>query len=375
MQSPRPETLCVEAGRDVSVGDPVNPALHLATTYRQGGTYEYIREASPSIEPFERTVGALEGGHAVAFSSGMAAVAAVLDGLAVGARVLAPTVSYVGVRNLLAERGERGLLEVELVDQTDTEATIAAMDGADLVWTESPNNPLLGITDLPALAAAAHERGARVAVDATLATPLLQRSLELGADFAVHSGTKFLAGHADVLLGLVATADEAEREALAQRRAITGAVPGPFEAFLGLRGIRTLALRVERGQENAGELARRLAAHPAVSRVRYPGLADDPGHALAARQMAGFGAVLAFEVGSGSEPADAVCEAVRLITNATSLGGVETLIERRGRYAGEQAHVPPNLLRLSVGCEHVEDLWGDLERALEGIAEKVLDLS
>jgi cystathionine gamma-synthase len=364
---PHPETICVEAGRDNAAGEPVNPPLALSTTYRQGGAYEYIRESSPSIEAFEQVVGTLEGGSAVAFSSGMAAAASVLDGLRPGARVVAPEVCYAGVRELLAARRALGSLEVAVVDQTDTESTIEAIAGAELVWAETPNNPLLGITDLAALAAAAHERGARLAVDATLATPLLQDSLELGADLVVHSATKYLAGHADALLGVVATADERERRALADRREITGAVPGPFETFLGLRGIRTLSLRVERAQENAGELARRLSGHPAVSRVRYPGLAGDPGHELAARQMSGFGAVVAFELGAGAEAADVVCANVRRIANATSLGGVETLIERRGRYPAEQAHVPPNLLRLSVGCEHVDDLWADLDRALAAV--------
>ncbi len=364
MSPPHPETICVAAGHRGAAGEPVSAAVHLSTTFHQGGDYEYIRDASPTIEAFEAVVGALEGGHATAFASGMAATAAVLDGLEPGARVVAPAVSYPGVRGLLAERAATGALEVTLVDQTDTEAAIAALDGARLVWAETPSNPLLGITDLATLAAAAHERGAAVAVDATLATPLLQRSLELGADFVVHSATKYIAGHSDSLLGVVVTGDEADRRTLIERRALTGAVPGPFEVFLGLRGVRTLALRIERGQANAGELARRLHGHPAVSRVRYPGLADDPGHELAVRQMSGFGAIVAFEVEGGAEGADAVCAAVRLIANATSLGGVESLIERRARYRDEQHHVPANLLRLSVGCEHVDDLWADLERAL-----------
>ena len=240
----------------------------------------------------------------------MAAAAAVFDGLAAGSRVLAPQVSYLGVRKLLAEKASKGALEVERVDQTDTESTIAAIGDADLVWSESPNNPLVGITDLAALSAAAHERGARFAVDATLATPLLQRSLELGADFVVHSATKYLAGHADSLLGVVVCPDAAGRDELIARRAMTGALPGPLEVYLALRGVRTLALRVERSQANAAELAPRLVSHPAVSRVRYPGLADDPGHELASRQMSGFGAMIAFEVGSaddGPDAAEAVC--------------------------------------------------------------------
>ncbi len=367
MNTPHPETICVEAGRDSAAGEPVNPALHFSTTYRQGGAYEYIRERSPSIEAFEHVVGALEGGYAVAFSSGMAAAASLFDGLRPGARVVAPEVCYAGVRELLAARSAAGALEVAFVDQTDTEATIEAIGEAELVWAETPNNPLLGITDLATLAAAAHERGARIAVDATLATPLLQNSVELGADLVVHSATKYLAGHADALLGVVVAADEAEGRRLADRRTITGAVPGPFETFLGLRGIRTLALRVGRAQENAGELARRLSEQPAVSRVRYPGLAEHPGHELAARQMSGPGSIVAFELDAGAEAADAVCAHVRRIANATSLGGVETLIERRGRYPAEQTRVPPNLLRLSVGCEHVDDLWADLDGALGAV--------
>jgi cystathionine gamma-synthase len=367
LNPPHPETVCVEAGGHRGAGEPVGPAVHLSTTYHHGGDYEYIRTASPTIEAFERAVGSLEGGHAVAFSSGMAASAAVLDGLAPGARVLAPTIAYKGVRGLLGERASTGALDVSLIDQTQTQAAIEAIGDAALVWAETPNNPLIEITDLAALAAAAHERGARLAVDATLATPLLQRSLELGADFVVHSATKYLAGHSDSLLGIVVTADEDAAGALAERREMTGAVPGPFEAFLARRGIRTLALRVERSQENAGELARRLAEHPAVSTVRYPGLHDDPGHELAARQMSGFGGMLAFEVAAGPDAAEAVCARVTRIANATSLGGVESLMERRGRYADEEG-IPANLIRFSVGCEHVEDLWDDLDQALDAAA-------
>jgi len=362
----RPETICVEAGYRGETGDPVAPTLHLSTTYHQGedGTYEYIREASPTIEAFERVIGTLDGGHAVAFASGMAATTAVLDGLRPGARVVAPEIGYLGVRELLAERNETGLLDVTVVDGTDTGATVAAIgESCDLVWAETPNNPMVGITDVAAVAAAAHDVGAKLAVDATLATPLLQRTLELGADYTVHSATKYLAGHADSLLGVVVAKDAADREVLAARRNSTGAVPGPFEVYLGLRGVRTLALRMERSQANAAELARRLDEHPAVNRVLYPGLPDHPGHELASRQMTGFGAIVSFEIGEGAEAADAVCAGVRVISNATSLGGVETLVERRARYP-EEAIVPDNLVRVSVGIEHIEDLWADLERAI-----------
>jgi cystathionine gamma-synthase len=360
----RPETICVEAGYRGEAGDPVAPTLHLSTTYHQGADYEYIREASPTIEAFERVVGTLDGGHAVAFASGMAAATAVLDELRPGARVVAPEIGYLGVRELLAERGASGFLDLTVIDGTDTEATVAAIgDACDLVWAETPNNPMVGITDIAAVADAAHAKGAKLAVDATLATPLLQDTLGLGADYAVHSATKYIAGHADSLLGVVVAEDEADREALDKRRNTTGAVPGPFEVYLGLRGVRTLALRMERAQENAAELARRLAEHPAVGRVLYPGLPDHPGHELAARQMSGFGAIVSFAIGEGAAAADAVCAGVKVISNATSLGGVETLIERRARYPEEEL-VPENLVRISVGIEHVEDLWTDLERAI-----------
>jgi cystathionine gamma-synthase len=360
-----PETLCVAADRRADPGQPVIDAIHLSTTYHHGGAYEYIREESPTVESFERVLGALEGGHATAFASGMAAAAAVLDGLEPGARVVAPTAGFSGVRALLAERAAAGLVEVSFIDQTDTEAAIAAIDGGQLVWAETPSNPLLEITDVRALATAAHERGAALAVDATLATPLLQRTLELGADYVIHSATKYIAGHSDSLLGVVVTPDEEGRRTLVERRTLTGAIPGPFEVFLGLRGTRTMALRVERAAANAADLARRLSGHPGVSRVRYPGLGDDPGHRLAARQMSGFGAMIALEIAGGADAAEAVCSGVELIANATSLGGVESLIERRARYRDEQGVVPDNLLRFSVGCEHVDDLWADLERALD----------
>ena len=363
MDDLRPDSRCVHAGGGEAAGEPVVGGVQLTTTFRQGGAYEYVREGSPAFEPLERAVGDLEGGRAVAFSSGMAASAAIIDALPAGARVVVPTVCYLGVRTLLSERAGQGHIRVEEVDQIDTAATIAALDGADLLWLESPSNPLLGIADLRALADAAHERGATVAVDSTLATPLLQRPLELGADLVVHSATKYLAGHSDALIGVAVARDEAAHERLAHARHVAGAVPGPFECFLAVRGLRTLALRMERAQTNAAELARRLAAHPAVRRVRYPGLPDDPGHELAARQMDGFGAMVAFEL-ADERAADAACAAVRLIANATSLGGVESLMERRGRYPEEQAHVPPALIRFSVGCEHVEDLWADLDRAL-----------
>jgi cystathionine gamma-synthase len=224
---------------------------------------------------------------------------------------------------------------------------------------------MIGVVDLPPLIEAAHAVGAVVGVDATFSTPLIVRPLDLGADIVMHSVTKYFAGHADLLMGALITRDGPRAEALTGRRLLTGAIPGALEAYLALRGLRTLPLRLERAQANALELAQRLAAHPAVTLVRYPGLPGDPGHELAARLHAGFGAMMSFDVTGSAEDADAVCDRVQLITHATSLGGVESLIERRGRYAGEMANgTPPTLLRFSVGIEHVEDLWADLDQAL-----------
>ncbi|MGH9078057.1 MAG: trans-sulfuration enzyme family protein, partial [Acidimicrobiales bacterium] len=284
----------------------------------------------------------------------------------------------------------RGVLRFQTCDVADTEATLAACsalggspsrpgrarpsDGASfgdggLLWLESPTNPLLAVADLATLAAGAHALGLDVAVDNTFATPLLQRPLELGADVVVHSATKAISGHSDVCSGLVVTRRRAVLDALRTRRSLGGAVPGPFEAWLVLRGLRTLAVRLDRAQANALELARRLEGHPAVTSVRYPGLATDPGHERAALQMRGWGTMVAFEVAGGAAAAEAVSTGTALATAATSLGGVETLVERRGRWAAEDA-LPPSLLRLSVGIEDVEDLWADLDQALTAVRQR-----
>ena len=365
----RPQTALIAAGRPADEpGQPLNVPIVLASNFRaghQGRTEgrEYSRDdATPGWEALEEVIGELEGGEAVAFASGMGAAAAVLDLLPAGARVMASTDCYAGVHALLADGQQQGRWHVGLVDITDTAAAAAAARRADLVWLESPTNPLLDIADLPVLCTAARDGGALVAVDNTFATPLLQQPIALGAHIAVHSATKFLGGHSDLLLGL-AVADTPELAGrLRRRREVAGAVPGALETFLVLRGLRTLALRLDHGQRSAAALARRLAGHPAVTRVRYPGLADHPGHAQAAAQMTGFGAVLGFEVQT-AEAANAVCDTVRVIRSATSLGGVESTIERRAKLPGQQ-HLPPGFLRLSAGCEHIEDLWDDLTSAL-----------
>lgn len=366
----------------VEPGGPVNPPVVLSSTYHQGGDRIYGREDNAVFDALEAAVGGLEGGEAVTFASGLAAVAAVVEQLPVPGRVVVAADAYNGTRSLLADLAGRGRLRARLVALTDTEAVLAAcgevaqgpgrpsgregdFGAGGLLWIESPSNPLLAVAEVPALIAGAHALGFDVAVDNTFATPLLQQPLQAGADVVVHSATKALGGHSDALLGVAVSARAEVVEGLRGRRRLHGAAPGPWEAWLVLRGIRTLALRVERSQHNAGELARRLRAHPGVEAVHYPGLPDDPGHERMRRQMAGPGFVVSFVVRGGAEPAEAVAAGVRVATAGTSLGGVETLIERRGRMAGEE-HLPPGLLRCSVGIEAVEDLWDDLDRAIRG---------
>ncbi|MGH3178714.1 MAG: trans-sulfuration enzyme family protein [Streptosporangiaceae bacterium] len=365
----RPETAVICAGRPGhAAGGPLDVPVVLASNFHSGaGTGEdrraYSRtDATLGWEALETAVGQVEGGHAVAFSSGMAAIAAVLDLVPAGGRIVAPADCYFGVGELLADGQQQGRWAVDRVDLTDTASVQAAADGAALLWLETPSNPLLEVADLPALCRAGRRAGAIVGVDNTFATPLLQQPLAFGADVVVHSATKFIGGHSDLLSGITIAREQALAGRIRHRRGLSGATPGALEAFLALRGLRTLALRLDRGQRNAGELARQLDGHPAVSRVRYPGLPGDPGHRTAAAQMTGFGAVLAFEV-ADAPTADRLCDAVHVIVHATSLGGVESTIERRGKLSGQE-HVPPGLLRLSVGCEHIDDLWHDLNSAL-----------
>ncbi len=369
----RMETRLAVLGRGVHrPGQPLNVPIVPASNFRAApdgaAGREYARDDGTSgWEAFEELIGDLEGGPAVCFSSGMAAIAAVLELLPVGARVIAPRDSYTGLRALLEDGAAGGdRWTVRTVDMTRDDELAAAVRDADLVWLETPSNPLLDVVDIAEVATAAAAAGALVAVDNTFATPLLQNPLSLGADFVVHSATKFIGGHSDLLLGAVVCRRPEDHARLVRRRQVAGATPGALECFLALRGARTLAVRLRQAQESAGELARRLAAHPAVGRVRYPGLSGDPHHARAARQMRGFGAVLAFEVGD-ADIADAICARVRVVAHATSVGGVESTIERRAKLPGQE-HVPGGLLRVSVGCEHVEDLWSDLTAALDAVA-------
>ncbi|MEQ1874768.1 MAG: aminotransferase class I/II-fold pyridoxal phosphate-dependent enzyme [Ilumatobacteraceae bacterium] len=340
------DTIAVSAGRPKGVGEPLNHPIVLASNLR-GEAGEYTRtHGTATWMGLEDAVGALEGGRALAFSSGMAAAAAALFALAPKVLVL-PTDSYLGVRALVDDHVAQGHVEIRAVNIADTAAVIAALDGADVVWIETPTNPTLEVADVSAICAAATERGVRVVVDSTFATPICAQPLADGATIVIHSGTKFIGGHSDLLIGLAIASDDAVYDRLHHTRLVNGSTPGALEAFLALRGLRTLALRMERAQANAVELVTRLRTHAAVSKVRYPG----------------FGAMVAFELVGGASAADAACRAVQLIVPATSLGGVETTMERRQKYAGD-AHVPPGLIRLSVGIEHIDDIWADLSASL-----------
>lgn len=381
----RPDSLVVHAGRPpVAPGGSLNPPVVLSSTFHQGGDVVYGRDANPTWEALEAAVAVLEGGDTVAFASGMGAIAALFETLPTPGRVVVAADAYNGTRRFLIDAADRGRLRFRTVDVANTTQVqqvctevaggparpsgIRGEFGAGgLLWLESPTNPLLAIADLTALCEEAHTLGMDVVVDNTFATPLLQKPLDLGADAVVHSATKLLAGHSDVLAGLVCSRRPEVTELMRRRRSLHGAALGPWEAWLTVRGIRTLSVRLERSQINAATIAQRLVDHPAVEHVRYPGLVTDPGHRLATRQMRGYGAMVAFDVRGGAGPAESVVEATRLITAGTSLGGVESLMERRGRWEGEGG-LPAGLVRLSVGIEDAEDLWADLDAALSVVA-------
>jgi cystathionine gamma-synthase len=348
----RPATTIVHAGRPPHQPDQaLNVPITMASTYVAGGELEYGRYGNPTWSAFEEALGALEGGRCLTYASGMAAITSLLDLVALGDKVVVPRHSYNGTLASLGDLELRGRLTTTLVDITDTAAVTEACQDAALVWFESPTNPALEVADVPAVIAAAKEAGARVVVDNTFLTPLLQRPLELGADLVLHSATKLLSGHSDLQLGAVVTTDDALYDVLKGRRDVQGNIPGPFEAWLALRGLRTLHLRVERAQSNAAELARRLGDHPVLTEVRYPGL----------------GAMISIVL-STADQADVFVRSTSLWVNATSLGGVESTFERRRRWRSEPETIPEGLVRCSVGIEDVEDLWADLSQALDAIA-------
>lgn len=379
------ETVVVAAGRPPRERDqPVNQPLVLSSTYYGTGSLDtgdrgYGRYSNPTWDPFEEALAQLEGAQlpGLLYASGLAAVSSALSLIPAGGALVMPTHSYSGTLVMASELAQKGFVELRTVDIADTAAVEAALApggpgarAAAMLWLESPTNPMLGIADVAALTEAAHAAGAIVVTDNTFSTPLVQQPLALGSDVVLHSVTKYLAGHSDVVLGALVTSNPDIRAALLHNRTIHGGIAGPFEAWLALRGLRTLALRVERSQRSAMILAERLGNHPRIESIRFPGLSADPGHERAKAQMKGFGSIVCVQVApagglDGADAADKLVQALELWLPATSLGGVESLIERRRRHAAEPATVPENLVRLSVGIENVEDLWADLEQALD----------
>ena len=358
------ESWVVAAGRDRRPGSPLNVPPWPASNFVRGDHRAYARDdGTPGWEALEEIIGGLEGGSSLCFASGMAAIAAIFDQLPTGSVIALPDDCYQGVVGLAQSGQSRGRWSVRRIGVTDTSGWTEACAAADLIWLESPSNPLLTVADLDLICGAPRKRGAILGVDSTFATPLNQRPLALGADVAVQSVTKFIGGHSDLLGGAVTVRDANLLARLREARALAGATPGTLETFLAVRGVRTLALRLERAQHNAMILAERLAHHPNVTVTRYPGLASHPTHEAARRQLQGFGTIVSFDVRGDAADADAVCVGLRLIQHATSLGSVESTIERRAGIPGQE-HLPPTLLRLSVGIEAVEDLWADLDRAL-----------
>ncbi|WP_167141865.1 trans-sulfuration enzyme family protein [Canibacter zhoujuaniae] len=382
-----PSTRLVVGGRPAHEHNaPVNPPIQMSSTYRQvgpSGIDSYARFTNQSWDGLEQVISDLEGGQlpGLLFASGMAAVASVLNLVPVGGTILMPAHTYMASVTIANQLEQRGVVKVVRLDIENTESVLedltnaAAAAGVDansvnyaapkvLLWLESPTNPMLEVADLPAILSAAKSLGIVSAVDNTFATPLGQQPLALGADIVAHSATKSIAGHSDVLLGITVTSNKELYDAMQAYRTSNGAIAGPFEAWLGLRGVRTLALRVGKANANALELARRLKDHPAVQAVRYPGLPEDPGYERAAAQMQSFGCVLSITLDATPEQTDDVLRALQVWTPATSLGGVESLVERRRRHAAEPDSIPESLLRLSVGIEDVEDLYADLVTAI-----------
>lgn len=375
MSTHQPGTLAVHAGHepDAATG-AVAPPIHLATTFRHGPAgerlagYEYQREGNPTNDRLREALKALEGGEeAMTFASGMAAMSTLLESLPAGARVLFPDDCYTGLRMLFAEfLPERGIVPIE-VDMADLDAVRAACaQPLAMLWIETPSNPLLKVCDIAALAALGHAAGAVVVADNTFATPLLQRPLALGADIVMHSTTKYFGGHSDVLGGaLVFARNDALAQRVAHRLHVTGGVMAPFSAWLTLRGCRSLGARMAMHCANARAVATFLSTHPRVARVNWPGLPSHPGHAIAARQMRDFGAMLSIQLHGGRDAALAVAGRLRVFTNATSLGGCESLVEHRASVEGAHPRSPQDLLRISVGLEDAGDLVADFAQALD----------
>ncbi|MFB7306217.1 cystathionine gamma-synthase [Streptomyces sp. NPDC056192] len=373
------ETLAIHAG---NAADPLTgavvPPIYQVSTYKQDGVgglrggYEYSRSANPTRTALEENLAAVEGGRrGLAFASGLAAEDCLLRTLLhPGAHVVIPNDAYGGTFRLFAKVVKRWGVDFSVADTSDPAAVRAAVnDRTKVIWVETPSNPLLGITDIAAVADVARTAGARLVVDNTFASPYLQQPIALGADVVVHSLTKYMGGHSDVVGGALIAADAGLGEELAYHQNAMGAVAGPFDSWLVLRGIKTLPVRMDRHSENAAKVAELLTRHPKVTQVLYPGLPEHPGHEIAAKQMKAFGGMVSFRVEGGEEAAVEVCNRAKLFTLGESLGGVESLVEHPGRMthasvAGSALEVPADLVRLSVGIESADDLMADLTQAL-----------
>ncbi|MEV0494266.1 cystathionine gamma-synthase [Streptomyces atratus] len=373
------ETLAIHAG---NTADPLTgavvPPIYQVSTYKQDGVgglrggYEYSRSANPTRTALEENLAAIEGGRrGLAFASGLAAEDCLLRTLLhPGAHVVIPNDAYGGTFRLFAKVVKRWGVDYSVADTSDPAAVRAAVnDRTKVIWVETPSNPLLGITDIAAVADVARTAGARLVVDNTFASPYLQQPIALGADVVVHSLTKYMGGHSDVVGGALIAADAELGEELAYHQNAMGAVAGPFDSWLVLRGIKTLPVRMDRHCENAAKVAELLTRHPKVTQVLYPGLPEHPGHEIAAKQMKAFGGMVSFRVQGGEEAAVGVCNRTELFTLGESLGGVESLVEHPGRMthasvAGSALEVPADLVRLSVGIESADDLLADLTQAL-----------
>jgi len=368
------ETLAVHAGHGVDQATgAVTPPIHLSTTFERAadGSYPhgwiYARNHNPNRDGLEAALAALEGGAAcAAFASGLAAVTAVLHGLAPGDHVVAPSDIYHGTANVLKHLFAKWRVDATFVDMTSADVVAQALRSQTrLVWIETPSNPLLRCVDIEATAALAHRAGARAVCDNTFASPALQSPLALGCDLAIHATTKYLGGRSDVMGGaVVARVDDAAFADVRTAQLYGGAIPSPFDCWLVMRSLPTLPARMQAHCANARRVAEFLQSHPQVEAVHYPGLETSPFHALARRQMRDFGGMLSFEVKGGMEAAMAVAAAVEIFTRATSLGGVESLIEHRASIEGPESKTPQGLLRVSIGLEHPDDLIDDLAQAL-----------
>ncbi|MGW7292252.1 cystathionine gamma-synthase [Streptomyces xiamenensis] len=373
------ETLAIHAGQepDAATGAVV-PPIHQVSTFKQDGVgglrggYEYSRSANPTRTALEENLAALEGGRrGLAFASGLAAEDCLLRTLLKpGDHLVIPDDAYGGTFRLIAKVVEKWGVEWSVANTSDPASVREALrPRTEVIWVETPSNPLLGITDIALIADIARGAGTRLVVDNTFASPYLQQPLALGADVVVHSTTKYMGGHSDVVGGALVTADEELGNELAFHQNAMGAIAGPFDSWLVLRGIKTLAVRMDRHSANAQRIVEALVAHPKVTQVYYPGLASHPGHETAAKQMRDFGGMVSFRVAGGEEEAVAVCDRTQVFTLGESLGGVESLIEHPGRMthasvAGSALEVPADLVRLSVGIEAVDDLLEDLRQAL-----------